>query len=80
MHLFVTQEGFSSFFNAYTDALDSKSISGDISECYLPICCNTYWTYPNTQSLYRWKNHDFVERDCFSSDDESDFEEGQNSD
>ena len=46
----------------------------------MSICCNTYWTYPNTQSLYRWKNHDFVERDCFSSDDESDLAEEQDND
>ena len=40
-----------------------------LTSCYLSICCNIYWTYPNTQSLSRWKNYDLVERDCFSSDD-----------
>ena len=47
----------------------------------MSICCNTYWVYPNTQSVSRWRNHDLVERDYFSnSDDESDLEEGQDSD
>ena len=40
-----------------------------LTSCYLSICCNIYWNYPNTQSLSRWKNYDLVERDCFTSDD-----------
>ena len=34
----------------------------------------------NVLPLSRWKDHELVERDCFSSDDESDFEEEEDSD
>ena len=58
------------FCYKYTDALDWKSMSGD-------LCCNNYCTYPNTQSLSRWKKSQACRKGLFLSDDESDMKEEQ---